>query len=388
MKAPDKGKHSGQKTGVKKSIPPPDTRDTRDTRRNAKPAEDYGKKALELLSKPFSFTGWGFQTPTLDTAEKEAQLAEIEGNGELAEWWRGLADANTESKRSYDEWERIARLNMSALLARAEKDEGALLPLFLTLSQLLSGLHALAAHGDKKAALFLMNAVGEAVGGFELLAHAKPELFREWARSSFAIPGMISRNAEKCADNGRLLNALEQGEDFHLAILPTGKRGKKWKFQDRANSLAVRLQSHIEHARTVYELDSSRAQYTGRELPSWREVAMRLEPFSPKTWKAWAKVAWQVLVEISPEGKPEKNRAFYEPATAICNVRKTRTEDDFHKYAECDSRVTRACPSIALEDIREAFSGAFELIATGATRRTARRRKPQPKKPDNYVKDR
>lgn len=389
----------GRKAKVKKQSQPRDTRDRRDTRRGAKPAA----RLPEPLLKPFNFTGWGYKTPALgvaearaqrhdegaayfDTSEREAlaggnaagaaRLAELaKDERERAIWWRALMGADEDAKRSGDEWRRIADEHIDVLLARAEKDEGAMLNLSLLLGQLHSGLHALAAHGRKWAARLLANSLHEAVGSFELLATAKPELFREWARGAVAIPGHISRNKEKQADNQRLLKQLEQGEACRFAILPTGKRGKKWKFQDRANALAVRLVNHIEHGRTCYELHKLQAQHAGRELPGWLHEAMKLEPFSakPKTWQAWARVAWQVLTEISPNGKPEEHDAFFMTETEICNVRVERTGGmDYHSPSDA--------PSVAKEDIREALFGAFELVATGASQRTKRRRKASPDK--------
>ena len=333
------------------------------------------------LLKPFSFGGWGFETPPLGVAEENARLAEAEGDEALAVWWRGLMDRPEESAgHQYAACERNARKAIDLLLARAEKFDAALLPLGRLLHHLLDGLHALAANGKEPAARCLMNAMCDAVNDFGMLATTKPEIFQEWAASGFGIPGILSPSAEKTADNARLVKQLHVGENYHLAILPTGKRGRKWQFQSTANGLAARLQSYIANSKGCYELHKLQAQHAGHELPAWLEDATHLGPFSAKTSQAWAKTAWQVLAEISPNGKPGKHPAFYDPKTKICNVRKTRTEDDFSKSAKWNSRVRRQCPSIAEHDIKEALFTAFAVIAAGELPVTKPRRKGFPNK--------
>ena len=44
----------------------------------------------------------------------------------------------------------------------------------------------------------------------------------------------------------------------------------------------------------------------GLTLPSWIQGAVNLESFSAKTWRSWAKIAWQMLLEKS-DGKPEQD---------------------------------------------------------------------------------
>ncbi len=248
---------------------------------------------------------------------------------------------------------------------RAEGNEGPLVRLFTIALDLLGGLHALAANGNKMAARVWANTLEESIGNFEMLAFHKPEIFIEWARGSFAIPGMISQNAEKTKSNQTLVERLQVGAKCDFAIVPKGKRGRHWQFQDRANGLAARLQSHIEWHRTLYCVHELRAKADKQKLPAWLRGAAKLPPFSPKTWKAWAKIGWLVLAEISPNAKPGKHRAFYEPATAICTPRMTRT----NPYYGNEERA----PSIAENDIKEALFGAFELIATGISRKTKQR---------------
>jgi hypothetical protein len=221
------------------------------------------------------------------------------------------------------------------------------IPLAGLLRHLLDGLHALAAHGDKLAGQMLLGTVGAAVTQFEMLAGKKPELFRDYARGSLAIPGMISRNAEKIADNKSLLEKLEQGADCPLAILPTGKKGKRWKLttagEEGANALAVRLQSYIEGARNSYELHSLLAGLgRGSTLPEWREDAKKLEPFSPETWSTWAAVAWTILDKGHHSGLHGKTR--------IVNQSK---------------REGYGAAALMRDHSKKALFAAFETIATG-----------------------
>ena len=334
---------------------------------------------VESLLKPFSFDGWGFEMPEMRTAENRAELAEIgvsyfekHGREDLAAedraeatWWRELPGVTeTSASPHYARWERDARDSIDALLVQAEAAEGskAFTSLSSLLYRLMAGFHALAAHGNQTAARMWANEICRGVNDFEMLATAKPEIFKEWARGSFAIPGMISRNAEKREDNQRLCKLLEQGEATEWAILPTGKRG--WNLEQNANGLAARLQSHIQSGRELYELH--KVQSRGNKLPDWLEDAMKLAPFSPETWRTWAELAWRIIAEISPEGKPGLHPAFYHSKTKICNPRKQRINP---YYAN-----TESAPSIAENDIKEALFGAFELIATGKSRKTKERK--------------
>ena len=347
----------------------------------------------EPLLKPFDFSGWDYQMPELGVAEARAQSADgsaeyfaSHGRSELAAeereiavWWRRLAHfPEPGATRLHDDCREEAEQAIDILLARAEKFEAPLYSLSMALGRLLSGLHALAAHGNKLAARVWANMIYESANDFEMLAFNKPEIFREWARSAIAVPGCISRNTEKQRNNQELLRKLEQGEDCHFAILPTGKPGRKWTFKDNANGLAARLWSYIDNSRTVYSFHAIQAKHAGRELPGWLQDAVQLEPFSAKTWQKWAEVAWKVLAEISPNGNPGRHPAFYETATKICNVR-THRKESYQTFTGKD--VIHSSPSIAENDIKEALFGAFEVVATGISRRTKQQR--QKGFPDN-----
>ena len=342
-------KSSKKETGkpVKKTTPP---RSDRANRAN---------RLSEPILKPFSFTGWDYQKPELDRAEARAKCDDHsadqfnqDGRGPEAEearaqaaWWRALGTfPESDAETPYLKTEQDAFDALDVLLARAESHQAPVIPLAALLRHLLDGLHALAAHGDKLAGQMLLNTIGAAVIQFEMLADKKPELFQEYARGSLAIPGMISRNKEKCADNQALLEKLKQGEDCPLAILPTGNTGQKWRLKDRpANALAVRLWSYIEAARNSYELHSLLAGLgRGSTLPEWREDAKKLKPFSPETWPTWAAVAWTIL--------DKGNHPGLHGPTRIVNQSK---------------RGGYGAAALMRSDSKKALDAAFETIATG-----------------------
>ena len=178
MKKPTKPQ---SKAPVKKTIPSRATRATR---------------LSEPTLKPFSFTGWEYQMPELGRAEARAKCEEHSadhfdkaGRGPEAEeartqaaWWRALgtfpeADAET----PYLKTEKGALDALDVLLARAESDKAAVIPLAGLLRHLLDGLHALAAHGDKLAGGMLLSTVGAAELGHLIFPPGK----REWLECRF-----------------------------------------------------------------------------------------------------------------------------------------------------------------------------------------------------------
>lgn len=315
----------------------------------------------EPMLKPFSFTAWDYQKPELGRAEarakcddhsadqfnQDSRIPEAEEARAQAAWWRTLGTfPESDAEPSYRNCEQDAFDALDKLLARAESHQYPVIALAGLLSHLLDGLHALAAHGDKLAGGMLLNTIADAVGQFEMLSWEKPELFQDYARGSTAIPGMISRNKEKCADNQALLVELQQGEGENcpLKILPTGNTGPKWQLKNRpANALAVRLQSYIEKARNSYELHSLLVGLgRGSTLPEWRHEAKKLKPFSPETWPTWAAVAWTILDNGNHPGLHGKTR--------IVNQSK---------------RDGYGAAVLMRSDSKKALDAAFETIATG-----------------------
>jgi len=335
----------------------------------------------QAILRPFSFSGGGFEKSSRRIAEDQATACEssaryFEKKGrsnlarkqrKMAASWRSLATlSDTEVERFCEALFLKGSETLEALLALAEKRDSALSHLVLLANHILDGLLDFAAHRHKQAARAFMQSISATVNNFEFVATQKPELFREWARGSIAIPGLISRNRAQSRDNERLLEVLQQGEASYLAPAMRSKRGRFWTFSG-ANLLAVRLISHIQSANIFYESDKVLARHCRRDLPSWRKDAAKLKAFSARTWPSWAHVIWQIIIEVSPQNKPALHLAFYDPKTKICNVRKRR----INPYYGNEERAY----SISEQDIKEALFGAVEVIATGESRRTKQRRK-------------
>jgi hypothetical protein len=340
----------------------------------------------KLILSPFSFDGGEFEMPSPDTAEAHANAhdgsaAYFEDKGradlankerKLAAWWRGLAAlSGADADRLCGDLFLKGTETIDAFLALQGKSGNALAYLGFLSTYIWSRLLDLTADGHKPAVLALLSSIGQATNDLEFIANRKPELFREWARRSIAIPGLISRNKAQARDNDRLLDTLQQGKDTYLASRLPNKRGRFWAFEG-PNLLAVRLIAHIQSSNNFYESHKLLARYGAPKMPRWRTKAAKLKPFSAETWRSWAEVAWQMLTQISPEKRPALNSAFYDKRTQICNVRNKRK----NPYYQTEEKAL----SIAEQDIKEALFGAFELIATGKSRRTKQRLKAKEEK--------
>lgn len=102
---------------------------------------------------------------------------------------------------------------------------------------------------------------------------------------------------------------------------------------------------------------------------AWRNEAADLPEFSEGSWKQWANLAWRVVVAVSPEGRPEMNSELCSGPSRICNVRKTRSDDNFNSKPGSPAKILRSSPSIARDDLKEAFFNAFQEVAAVKSRR-------------------
>jgi hypothetical protein len=139
------------------------------------------------------------------------------------------------------------------------------------------------------------------------IAEKQPELFHAFARSCFEWPGVISRNPDVSRDNQRFLDKLQQGEDLPFVNIPRGRKGRTPSFAVLANRLAFELYTKIEIERAGYDYSKSVAEMYGLTLPPWIQGAVNLEPFSAKTWRSWAEIAWKIVLEAT-DGKPEQDK--------------------------------------------------------------------------------
>jgi hypothetical protein len=363
----------------------------------------YEGAKLDIGTFPRAFTidGWGYEVPELGVGEWRAKLEDEfadsqEANGfpdlasehrKKAAWWRRLAGGAEEEAQF--EFQRNAQDAINALLAVAEGNEktltdgtflecmmnrvsriNSLYRLSSIASYLLERLHALAANEKEAAVRLWGRTLRDSVADFKRLALAKPELIRDWAQRTVSIPGLISQNSEGTkSTNKKLVEKLRVGERFHLAVVRKGKKaGRHWNLQTPANRLAIELQSYIERNTDRLRLNDA---INNEHIPRrWLFDAIMLKPFSRRTWKPWANIAWRVLEEISPDGHPEKHPDL----TAILKVRNARAEYDTSAFAWDAPRKIRKSPSIAKSDLREAISDAFELLATGVSPRNRRRK--------------
>ncbi len=297
---------------------------------------------------PFSLEYPGWTKPPLGVAENEARLCD-RTKPDRAKWWRQLPDV-PEAKllRCYDQWWSNAQEPIKVLLACAEKHERASVELLMLLTELLNGFYALAANGNKTAARLWMEALTKSIVNFEMLATHEPALFIEEARKSYAIPGMISRNAEKMEDNQRHLKQLQQGEDCPFDILPKGGRTKR--FFEGVNFLAGGLYNHIAHAIENLPFVKVIAESEGIALPAWVNEAKNLKPLSRDTWKTWAEVAWSVVMEAT-NGRPEEN-----PSLANLGASAARRAPKFCKELRPKTKASRTHHKVK-ERLFTAFAG-------------------------------
>jgi hypothetical protein len=105
----------------------------------------------------------------------------------------------------------------------------------------------------------------------------------------------------------------------------------------------------------------------------WIEIAAELPQFSAECWKQWADVAWQVVLAVSPEGRPEENAVLCRGPNKICELRRVRIERNFSTKPGQPAKILRNSPSIARNDLKDAFFSAFQEVATGRSRRQLER---------------
>lgn len=286
--------------------------------------------------------------------------------------WRKLSSLSKAEDERLD-WQCYQGLadGVDLLAARGLASNEAKFWLSSIIEQAAQGLLALAAHGDGVAATMLIDSLLLAVRRFECLAMHRPKVFTHYTSKLSLIPATISRRSENKKECEKLLEELQVGT---CSIYPTTRKGKgrDWSESTPANALALRLIRYIDNRRRDRRIYSAHLEIFDT-CPPWFQSLDTLADFSPDSCEEWANVAWQILDN-------GKHPALYEKATRVCNVRESRTEDNFSKSANSAPRKIRKCPSIAVEDIREAIFGAFRIIATGVSERTMRRKKTSPDK--------
>jgi len=185
------------------------------------------------------------------------------------------------------------------------------------------------------------------------IAEKQPELFQAFARGCFEWPGVISRNAYVSQDNQRFLEKLQQGEDLPFVNIPRGKKGRTPSFSVLANRLAFRLYGKIETARAGHDYSKIMAEMLGLTVSTWIE-AVNLEPFSAKTWRSWAEIAWQIVLEAT-DGKPEQDEIL-RPLGESAGKKKPKFCKELHE---------RTANSNVRAKIKERLFEAFERNSKG-----------------------
>jgi hypothetical protein len=224
----------------------------------------------------------------------------------------------------------------------------------LRVRQVFGPLLALAASGNKKAAEVLADSLLWAVAEFQALVSddEKRKVLREWARKAVGIPGIISPNQEATAYNQQLVRQLDVGKDCQFAILPTGKKGRRWKYTSPVNALALRLCHYIERQQNLYKIHLADEKRAGIKLPAWLHDAGQLQAFSAETSRSWATVAWAILLEKTG-GKPETD-SHLRPLGRSAGAKKP-------KYCKALHAATKA--SNIRSKIKSRLFEAFQTIA-------------------------
>jgi hypothetical protein len=327
-------------------------------RKSPRPGDNRDKRpGFEI--PPFTLEGWESDAlkPLPDIAEHRAQLRLLEARQlrektgrptaqtkaleEAAERWRDLAGiSEADAGPLAAMWQQVASEAIAGLLIRASgKSEDAIGCLVTLAAQVLDGLRGLAAGGNVKAGGALMTALETAATNFETLAWHKPGLFRARARNSFQIPGTIGRHPDKVRGNADFADRLEVGADYEIAHVP--KKGRKiWGHETPANVFALKLKAYMEHARQMAGLLGAPSP-----APEWLEDALALEAFGPRTYPAWAAIAWRILDK-------GKHPALSNYGTRIAN-----------------NSGRGGGVNLANSDTFKALLSAFRTIATGKARK-------------------
>jgi len=243
---------------------------------------------------------------------------------------------------------------IDALLGSAE--ENGLAYLSLSVYQAFFGLLARAANGDKKAAEILANSLLHIVDQFGtfLADEEKGKVLHEWARKCVGIPGIISPNKEATAYNQQFVRQLEVGKDCQFSILPTGKKGRRWKYQSPANALALRLCHYIEVQRIYYKIHLFYEKRGWlKKIPAWLHDAARLKPFSAETCRSWAAVAWSILLDVTG-GNPETD-SHLRPLGQSAGAKKPKYCKTLHAASKASNIRAK---------IKSRLFDAFQTIAT------------------------
>lgn len=195
---------------------------------------------------------------------------------------------------------------ISTLMARAVKSktttqEG--LVICLVANRAIRALEYLAAQGNFALAKELYRTVRLAVANLNERALNKPGLFKSTASNHIDWPVLYSPHGFFATDSNALQENLGIGDGFHLAVFG------KWK--DRTRGLDLTLPQNYLALRVIELLLWTRSKPQPAatiKQPgfSWIKKARKLRPLTEKTADKWAKVGWEVVLDVY-NGKPEED---------------------------------------------------------------------------------
>ena len=250
---------------------------------------------------------WKLQAEEKANAKDAAYHAEQAKIGRAkAEHWRKLASLPEAEAESVDWqcWEDASE-QIDFLIARGEHcNTGSGLLCFLV-QQALRGLNALAAHGNKCAAMKLIDSLVIGVKDFELMAMHKPEVFTHYTSTLALTPATISPQSGVDDECRELMRKLKIGTESLHAVIAKGK-GNRWQQTKPVNALAMRLFYYMDSNRSSHSFIYKRSPQHFRDWPEWFSRLIQLPKFAKKTRGEWAEMGWTILLERTG-GKPEDN---------------------------------------------------------------------------------
>lgn len=182
--------------------------------------------------------------------------------------------------------------------------------------------------GDRSSAAWSLHSLTHlSVETLAYIALKYPSVVRPIAETSVVWPAFISRHGDFAKSNDQLIERLNLGaRHFFRFTFPSGKRGKRWSMRTPANALAIEMLKNLFALQcTCRSLDRDRRDKRLQEIyrrsgfqPSETSFLkrklfykiLRLEPLSHDTVEEWFNVAWEVLLERTENGHPERHPKF------------------------------------------------------------------------------
>jgi hypothetical protein len=213
----------------------------------------------------------------------------------------------------------------------------------------LRHLRSLAVNGDQEALAALADIGISVTRTLSDLARRETERVRPIARCRYFWPFLKARR--------------ERFGDAHKDLVKRIELGHEAPFSEEAVSriretnvcvrMAMKGLCRIElyrHKNPALERMLSKA------MLKWEEAAMRLKPFSAKTWPRWFEVAWQAVL-TDHDGHPERD-------PELKRIGLYRAEHSTEKYGGTQPAATPKTRNANIQDgIRERLQKAIKQLA-------------------------